>query len=168
MGFFRGRKAPKVDSFVIDSDRCLPSTAYGRDTFKPRFVILIGFGVGSILAISGLTKIYPAIIRRVAIGMVNMFNWKSPSHINPNGSMDKLTASVDFTHKMSTGILPAYSTVKSAVSENPSIWAVVICGTKMFLSKHIKPRIGFGNVMRQIVTVTTVHPLRLDAGVVYH
>lgn len=151
--FFRRKISEAFGSSVAGNLSAPPVLAFHKiDPSQPRFASTTNRRVLFILLVSSFSKVCHAVIKAVAINMVNLPRRMCPKHIKPCESMGL----VQFPRNPDLGVLIAGADIPShftnnysvggpgSPSENTSVWAVVknfaqtLCG-KIGLSHDTVP-----------------------------
>lgn len=124
-----------------------------------------------VLTAGSSSQVVPPIVCLISVDMVDIMGRECTCHVEigkPVGVMLNLVdANLGISIRSSaSGDCSNYcaSISRDNIGENASLWAVVKDRFKVFLSDHTNLGQVPVEVMRQMSTVLTIHPLRLGAG----
>ena len=94
MGFFFCKEGPKVYLPFVVFNLSYPSFfTFWNPTAKAyafQSMLIRMFAIGSVLAVSGLSKIFKSVIRFITINMINHFCWHKTCYVEPNKTMRRI------------------------------------------------------------------------------
>jgi len=175
--FFKGLVSAKIMLNFVISKFNLPFSRrfINKNTRNTGFISHIKAAVFPIFSVSGISKIYPPIIRSISVNMVNTVNRVTASHIKKSQSMRGIKFSIycyrniiSYFMFMASFIANLFIAIFACFNpcKKPGVWVVVKYGFKVFLCNHLKPlnhRLSILEFTRQRGIESLFQPLSLGA-----